>query len=139
MKGSEALTDTLMIISGIILIFALILTILPKFLDFLKTAALDSAGLVSKELAELVTVSAAAPFEIQITYNPSNSKYNLDIKDRLVKTELTRETSSVQSAKENLQTETAFAKIAIDVISSFERVNVFDIRKDQTGTSVQAS
>ena len=122
MKGDNTITNTFLIVGSILLILVVVLQIVPIFNEFLSSAALDSSALVSKELAELITVSAAAPNGIYITYNPSNSKYNIDIKDRIVKVDLIN--------KDNMQVKsTSFAKIAVDLSASFNQVNIFDIRK----------
>lgn len=135
MKGADTITDTIIVIGAIILLIALAVAIVPNFLNFLKTTALNGSDLVTKELSELVTISAAAPNEIQITYNPSTLKYNLDITKRIVKTDLLRQASMDVGEIQ----ETSLAKIAVDVTGSFGKVNVFDIKKTDSGIFIQAS
>jgi hypothetical protein len=123
MKGaSETITDTLTIVGAMILILALVIAIAPVFLDFIKSAALDSSSFVSKEVAELITVSAAAPGSIDITYQPSNAKYNVEINSRIVKVSL------INTQNQQVQ-DTSSAKIGVDASGSFNQVNVFGIRK----------
>lgn len=123
MKGaSETITDTLTIVGAMILILALVLAIAPVFVNFLTSSSLDSSSFVSKEVAELMTVSAAAPSGIDITYQPSNAKYNIEINDRIVKVDL------LNTQNQQVQG-TSSAKIGVDVSGSFNQVNVFDITK----------
>ena len=131
MKGvSETITDTLLIVASVVLILALTAAILPQFLDFLKTASFDTSQLVSKEFAELITVSAAATDEIEITYNPANVMYNIEIKDRIVQVDHLNQQQIQDSSK---------AKIAVDAESSFARVNVFTIRKASGSISIPSA
>lgn len=122
MKGDNTITNTFLLIGSILLLLLVVLRIAPIFTQLLSSAALDSSALVSKELAELISVSAAAPNGIYITYNPSNSKYDIVIKDRIVKVDLIN--------KDNQQVKTtSLSKIAVNAISSFNQINIFDIRK----------
>lgn len=128
MKGvSEPTTNTLLIVGGLFILIALVATIFPVFLDILKTAALDSADLVAKELSELVTVSAAATGDMQITYNPSNLKYDVDIKDRILQVDVQRTPDSHESSA---------AKIAVDVEDSIQKVSTFNVIKSGNEISI---
>lgn len=121
MKGDSEI-DTLTLLCATVLVIALVLVIGPAFLDVLKNSALDSSSFVSKEIAELITVSAAAPGSIDITYQPSNAKYNVEIDSRIVKVSL------INSQNQQVQ-DTSSAKTGVDASGSFNQVNIFGIKK----------
>lgn len=121
MKGDNTITNTFLIIGSLLLVLLVVLQIAPIFTQFLTSAALDSPSLVSKEIAELTTISAAAPNGMDIIYNPSKSKYDLDVADRIVKV-------SIINPDNQQVKDTFIAKIAVDVVATFKNVNVFNIR-----------
>ena len=132
MKGdANPITNILFIVAVLVLFFVLVNQIVPQMLIVFNTAALDSSDFVAKELSELVTISNAAPNQIFITYNPSTSKYNFDVQNRILETGLVKKTGETQS--------TALAKIADNVATSFQNVNVFYIRRSASGTSIGAN
>lgn len=124
-KGQE----TFATVFGTVLIAAIVVFfffyIYPLFFgDLFKSIALSSAEIVARDIAGFISVSAAAPNEIKITYNPSESnKYNTVIGDRLVQVTL-----AIENAKIN---EKSTAKVAIgDIAEKFDIVNSFEIRKN---------
>lgn len=139
MKGAaEIITDTLFIVGTIVIMLALLLEILPNFLNFLQSAALDSSDFVAKETAELITVSAAAPNSIQISYNPSKNLFDFDVNNRIVKiSSLINKNNNGRSETMSIK-QTSLAKIAVDVSASFQNINIFDIEKSLQGILVQA-
>jgi len=134
MKGSaETVQDTFLIIAGIVLIIALIAAILPSFINLFEEAALDSPDLVSRELAEFMTVSNAAPNSIDIVYSPSNLKYNVNISSRMVEVTVFRTMSSDKIVKE-----TKAAKTTVDFTGYFEQVKSFVISQVNGLMKIQA-
>jgi len=124
-KGQE----TVVTVAGTVFVAAIVVFfffyIFPLFFgDLFKSIALSSAEIVARDIAGFISVSAAAPNEIKITYNPSESnKYNTVIGDRLVQVTL-----AIENAKIN---EKSTAKVAIgDIDEKFNLVNSFEVRKN---------
>jgi len=131
MKGSsEVVTDAIFIMGVLLFLIFLIQQIAPQLLNLFNTAAVGSADFVAKEMAELITISGAAPYEIEISYNPSSAKYNVNIQKGILQTNL------LKSAKETEKT--SIAKIASNAEGSFSGVNNFYINKKMGGTTVDA-
>jgi hypothetical protein len=137
MKGQAAIpVDTL----GIIVIAGAMLTLffitLPQIIDQLwKETNKISADVVSKELAGYITISAAAPHSIEITYNPSETTYyNVEINNRLV-------TVTIAKSGEIYEKTKGINSIAVDVPRTIvNKVNSFNIIKYNTGViEVRAS
>ena len=62
--------------------------IIPVFAEVVKNAVSSSPEVVTRDLAGLITLSAAAPYKIAITYNPRDTTYNIiKINERFVSVE----------------------------------------------------
>ena len=62
--------------------------IIPVFAEVVKNAVSSSPEVVTRDLAGLITLSAAAPYKIAITYNPSDATYNIiKVNERFVSAE----------------------------------------------------
>jgi len=132
MKGTnEVVTDAIFIMGVLLFLILLIQQIVPQMLNLFNQAAVDSSDFVAKEMSELVTVSGAAPYQIDITYSPTGAKYNLNIQNGILQTDLLKSPSEIQK--------TSAAKIANDASGSFSDVNIFYISKNTGGTTIGAN
>jgi len=85
MKGQRQVTEFFSTIGLIVVFIALIPLILPTIQEALKLFSLDSPEVVSKDLANLLSISNAAQDYILIEYNTdSGNSYNIDIKDGML-------------------------------------------------------
>jgi len=117
-KAQAEITEIISLVAiGIALIFFFVF-ILPKFVSAMfQMIALQSAKVVSRDLAGFITISGAATDRITIFYQPQ-AKYNVGIADRVV----------IVEALEGLK-DIATAKAGVDPRASFKSVNYFEIRK----------
>ena len=120
MKGTnETFTDAIFMIAVLLFSILIIQEIAPQMLNLFNQAAVGSSDFIAKEMAELVTISSAAPYKIDITYNPSGAKYNLNIQNGILQADILKSTTEVKK--------TSVAKIANNAAGSFENVNNFYI------------
>jgi len=88
-KAQAKITDALFAIFSVVVFIFIMFTILGKQLEeFAREVSLESADVVSKDMAGFISISAAAPDEIRITYRPSTKFfYNLYAGDKKVNVE----------------------------------------------------
>ena len=130
MKGFEAITTGTI---GIVLIIgttSFLLISIPKMVEeIVEEISYASAAAVAKDLAGFITVSAAAPYKVDITFKPSEKfNYKGKIKNRFVTMEISY--SGIEMIKEKLK---GNERIAVDPTTSFQNVNTFIISKERKG------
>jgi len=85
---ASALFNVVLTIMFTILTIYLAMQIIPTFAEVVKNAVSSSPEVVNRDLAGLITLSAAAPYKIAITYNPSDATYNIiKVSERFVSVE----------------------------------------------------
>lgn len=132
MKGQAEVINALgiIVIAGVLLFLFFI--ILPRIIDLMWTEiGFASANVVSKELADYITISGSATDSIEIFYHPSDHKYNVELKDRIVTVSMEiKDKKYVEPVPER-------GKIGIDPAGKFASVNFFFITKEKiAGRSV---
>jgi hypothetical protein len=87
MKGSITITDTIGILAIVIILVVFISKILPSFLSILvDNFSKASAESVARQLSNLITISGAATYKIEIKYTPPKDvDYDVLIDSRTVK------------------------------------------------------
>lgn len=126
MKGQAKIVDVITVL-GLIVTFLILLTQIPKiYKDVFDMLALASAEVVSREVASLISISAAAPYKITLVYNVSytqkGTNYTIELKNR---------EANVTLIKNGEAKETAIAPFAVNNLNKkIENQNCFVITKD---------
>ena len=120
MKGLMSVADAITLLT-IAALFVLLLAIIPKlFSDFFTQLAMSTSEVVARDLAGLITISAAAPKDITISYFGAMKKinYSVDLSQRVVKVDMIRngkslnhvyqDTYAVDNLNKNLQNYNSF-------------------------------
>jgi hypothetical protein len=111
MKGSIEIVD-MTVMLAVAVMFVLLMTQIPKILkEFFDQLALSTSKVVVHDLTGMISISAAAPQDIVISYNGlfKEIRYNADLGNREMKVqmikegELVGEISSNQYAVSSLQ------------------------------------
>jgi hypothetical protein len=124
-KGQAETTELLTWIGIIVVLIALIPVIVPIIKNAIESLAISSPDVVSKDLASLISISAAATKDISVDYNPPGvSSYDVNIENRML-------TVSRESGDEK---EEASNPIIIDAKGSFSNVDEFKIEKRIEGS-----
>ena len=117
-----AVTETLLII-GMIAVSAVMLVKIPGEINDLKQLpALSSANAVAKDIAGLLTTTAASPHNIVLFYSlPEEASYNVSFKNYTV---------YVDASWEKLvRVENSSAKSVVNITAQFNGVKVLKIYK----------
>lgn len=132
MKGTEQDTSSIiiMVLLGIVAVGIIYFMIQYVFTNLIPIFAQGSAQVVSRELADFITISGVAPYKITINYQPTdNVFYNVSIDSRVVTV------SMLESNPKPLTISSGIAgyvssNIAIDNLKLFlKNVNIFEIKK----------
>lgn len=123
MKGQAEITEIIIILALAAFTIALIPILLNLIQDFFKIFALASPEIVSRDLAGLMTISAAAPNNITLYYKiyAEGISYDFDSHDRKVNVKLLDEDQKMIKEASSI--------IPIDITSSLENVKEFKIIK----------
>lgn len=120
MKGQGETTEIFSILGIIVVLIALIPVIVPTIQEAIKMFTLDSPEIVSKDLAGLISISAAAQENILIRYSTiSGNTYDVNVGNKLIT--MSRELSSGKQESSS--------PIPIDAKGSFTSVKDFIIEK----------
>ncbi|MBL7170242.1 MAG: hypothetical protein ISS48_04440 [Candidatus Aenigmarchaeota archaeon] len=120
MKAQAEVTEIFSILGIIVVLIALIPVIIPTIQEAIRQYTLDSPDVVSKDLAALISISAAAPRDITIKYDiNSENDYEIDINNRLV----------IVSRERLDETQESSNPILVDVRESFLGPRHFTIEK----------
>ncbi|MEM5843926.1 MAG: hypothetical protein QW841_01645 [Candidatus Aenigmatarchaeota archaeon] len=85
MKAQAKIVDMLTVL-GLVVCFLILLMQIPKiYKDVFDMLALSSADVVSRDIAGLISISAAAPHKITLIYNTTYKEvsYTVELKDRV--------------------------------------------------------
>jgi hypothetical protein len=126
MKGSITITDTIGIVTVAIMMVGFITQLFPQILSIIADNFFKaSAESVARQLSNLITVSGAATYKIEIRYTPTKDvDYRISIVSRMInvmpkfKVSYADKSSSTQPFAVNLQNQ------------EHEDVNSFLIKKE---------
>ncbi|MBD3155918.1 MAG: hypothetical protein GF368_04665 [Candidatus Aenigmarchaeota archaeon] len=125
MKGQAETTELLTWIGIIVVLIALIPVIIPIVKNAIESLAMASPDVISKDLASLISVSAAATKDLKVEYDPPGSdSYDVSIENRMI---------TVSRGSGNNREE-ASAPIVIDAVGSLESTDEFKIEKKIEGS-----
>ncbi|NCO97031.1 MAG: hypothetical protein COY38_03210 [Candidatus Aenigmarchaeota archaeon CG_4_10_14_0_8_um_filter_37_24] len=120
MKGQAETTEVFSIIGIMVILVALIPVIIPTIQEAISMFTIDSPEVVSKDLAALVSISAAAPGDIMIRYKvSSDNSYDVGISNREV----------AASREFNSGKQDSSDPVLVDVSGSFSDAKDFTIEK----------
>jgi hypothetical protein len=129
MKGS-VITDAVSTIA-IIVIFVILLMMIPDVIVQVKDIfVLNSPRVVSRDLASLVTITAASTYPVEINYSTDDVKYNVDFMGKTVNV-------SYSDVDFN-RYEDSQSPIGVEVEGKFTGVNRFTFHLDSGRVSVNA-
>jgi hypothetical protein len=124
MKGQADIVDMLTVL-GLIVCFIMLLMQVPKiYKDVFDMLALSSAEVVSRDIAGLISISAAAPYKATLIYNTTyrETSYTVELKNRQ---------ATVTYILKGESRETATAPYAVDNLNKkIENQKCFMISKD---------
>jgi hypothetical protein len=129
-KGQAEIMSIIGVVVSALFILVFVVFLLPDMIaDLMAFLSTFSAEVVSRNVAGLITISAAAPDEITIDYSPSNDfYYDVDINNRVVHVKLLTEKFMMKGE--------STIKAGIDSTCSqgppcqFSNVNYFRIEKN---------
>lgn len=134
-KGQQEIITVLGTVAMAAITVFFIIEILPKAItDFQQFVSLASAEVVSRNLAGIISISAAAPNQITINYQPSEDyKYYVRTKNRVVDVKLLTQRFGMSG---EIVSETAVDSKCYDgreTTCEFNEVNFFTVRKWSEG------
>lgn len=118
MKGQAEITEILTWIGIIVVLVALIPVIMPIIRNAIESFAFSSPDVVSKDLASLISITAASSSNITIDYDiPFGINYDVDIDERKV------------TVSKDGEEEEASSPILINLKGLFSDIDEFKIEK----------
>lgn len=130
MKAQATITDTIGILSVILITVVAVTQMLPRILSVLiETFSRTSAENVARQLASLITISGASTYKIQIEYTPTKEVlYEVSSGTRTIKVvPKVVPKYEVSYAEESSSTQ----PYAVDLsFNPFRDVNTFSIKKE---------
>lgn len=123
MKAQAEATEILTIL-GITVVGALILFfIMPIIKNILEASVFSSPQIISRDLANLITISASSTDDIIIYYKPSPqlTTYRVNLKDRYIFVETSGKTEKSKDSTNSF---------AVDTDGFLENANSFEIKME---------